>query len=798
MRFTGRASLFIACSLIAAGISLGGTTRWPQLLGPSGDGQVTGTELFSGSHSGLALAWRVPLGPGYSGIAVAKGRAVTLFSDGTDDLVLAVDTQTGEELWRHKLAPTNKAHDGSDGGPGSTPAIHGDLVYALGPKGQFVALRLADGTEVWSKLLSRDFGGREPDYGFATSPVIAGDVVVVQTGGDAGRALSGLDARTGKTLWSLGDEEVEYQSPAFLTLAGEKQVVAISGHQISGIAARSGKVLWEHALGEKERVDSSNILPLGEDGFLTFINGAAVRFKVSKSDGGYEIEEVYRSKDLGGTYALPVSFEGHLYGFKGQFLTCVKADTGKMVWKSRPPGGRGLILIDGHLVVYAAKGNIVVVKATPDGYMETARLQALEGSGYTWPSFAGDTVFVRNLSEMAAVTITDRQSGPLGDQAAVRGGAAEPTTDFARFVHKVDVAENKQELIDEFLAENKTFPLIDGDFIHFVYEGAVDDIAIAGNMIESGSVEAMERIAGTDFYYKTYRLFPATHLEYRFNIDFDKQVLDPRNDQSVPANFGDVDWSLVSQGGGAASPYLEEPPAGHPRGTVETLQFKDKAAGYEREIRVYLPAGYGEGDLTYPLLVVHGLDWLDKGLLSNVLDNMIGKSIEPVVVAVVAARQEWWTEAGGTGTREYVDILAGEIVPYLQEKYRLRDEASSRGVMGSSYFGLTALYVSMKYPEVFGKAAILSANLGLGSDDEVMALIKAHNAENLMLFMGWNRYENRDPDNGVEVRAVNLDLAQLLEENGYSFSGGEALDAYGWGSWRARADDFLLALYPAK
>jgi hypothetical protein len=104
----------------------------------------------------------------------------------------------------------------------------------------------------------------------------------------------------------------------------------------------------------------------------------------------------------------------------------------------------------------------------------------------------------------------------------------------------------------------------------------------------------------------------------------------------------------------------------------------------------------------------------------------------------------------------------------------------------------------MKHPEVFGKVAVLSADLGLGSDDEVMALIKAHKADNLKLFMGWNRYERGNPDTGVEGREDKLNLAQMLEENGYSFTGGEALDAYGWGSWRARADDFLVALFPAK
>jgi enterochelin esterase-like enzyme/outer membrane protein assembly factor BamB len=796
MRVAWRGTAVLAvCFCLALSVAGATTGDWPQMRGPAGDGRVTGTELFSGDRAGLSLTWRIPLGLGYSGIAVADGRAVTLFSDGTHDVAMAVNTLDGKELWRYSIAETYLPHDGSEGGPLSTPVIHDGMVYVLGPKGQLVALKLASGEMIWSKMLPSDFGAVEPEFGFTTSPVVADGVLIVQTGGSEGRALSGLDTRSGKTLWSLGDEKVEYQSPAVVTLAGQRQVVAISGHQISGIEAKNGKVLWEHVLDEKDNVYSSNVMPLDDDGFMTFVGRAAVRFKVSKDDSGYSIQELYRSEDLGGTYALPVEHKGYIYGFKRQFLTCIDAGTGELVWKSRPPGGRGLILVDGHLIVYAAQGNVVVVKATPEGYMETARVQAMEGSGYTWPSFAGNQIFVRSLGEMAAVKIVTAPTGAL----AAAGGddAAAMNTAFMAFVHKLEKAENKQELIDQFLAEHDTLPVVEGEFVHFVYNGAVEDLAIEGNMIEGGAPETMSRVAGTDFYYRSYRLIPRTRWEYRYVVDFDNQVADPRNSETVPADSDEVGWSTFSLDMPATAMFFDEPPEGQPRGTIETITYKKEAEeGEGREIRVYLPSGYAENEKPYPLLVVHGLDWLDKGLLANTLDNLIGTSVQPVVVAVMAPRPEWWLEGGGTGTSEYVDILATEIVPFIEGKYRIKDEAASRAVMGGSFFGVTSVLAALKHPDVFGSAAAQSANMGLGADEEMMALMAERKGEDIRFYVGWNRYEFRDLDSGEDVRDENLRLAQALEENGFTFQGGEVLDAFGWGSWRARSDDILVALFP--
>ncbi len=783
----------LASLVLLVATSQGIAGEWPHLRGPNLDGRLAATGALQGGLVGLELDWRAPLGSGYSGIVISGERAVTMYSDGEVDWVIALDTATGERVWRYRIAMTHKGHDGSDDGPLSSPVISEELVYALGPKGQLLALRLTDGKKVWSRTLPKDFDSAVPHFGFTTTPLVEGNVLVVQTGGPDGRAISGLDKRSGKPLWSLGDDAVDYQSPSLMDLAGRRQIVAISAKQIHGIDPLTGYPLWKHELGENDSVESANPTYAGGDRFLVFAGGDAVVLEVGKSADGYEVKELYRSKELGNTYAAPVFHGGHLYGFRRQFLTCINAETGERLWKSRPPGGRGLILVDGHLVVFGAGGNVVLVEATPDGYREKARLQALDGSGYTWPSFADGKIFVRNLETMASVSVTESATAAVGTTTASRVGSA---SEFDKFVQQVEAASTKAALIDEFMERHAESPIIEGDCAHFVYRGEVGEIAITGTMIASGNAEPLERIEGTDFYYRTYKLEPGGRWEYRYSINFgDEQITDPRNPNAVPATFGNQKFSEVSMPGYEAPGYLGEP-SGSARGTLEEFTYKSESLGNERTVRVYLPPGYQDGSETYPLLIVHqGKDWLERGLMANSLDNLIGDRVAPIVVAFVEPRGEWWLEAGGTGTDDYVAMLAEEFVPYLEEKYRLQREAEAHVVMGTGYFGVTAAYAALKYPDVFGNVALQSVALGLGSDDALMKMIGGKR-EHLRFYLDWNRYELRQVDSAIDLAQDNRRLAEALTQGGYEYTGGEVLDSYGWGSWRARTDRILTTFFP--
>jgi len=771
--------------------TLATATGWPHLRGPDLDGRAAESGVFEGETIALELLWRVPLGPAYSGIAVADGKAVTLYSNGTSDFAVALDAETGNTLWSYKIDSVYRGRDGSSDGPLSTPLMHQGMVYGLGPRGQLFALRLADGHEVWARQVPEAFGAQEPHFGFATTPLIEGDVLVVQVGGSEGRSINGLHRKTGEVLWSRGDDAVEYQSPTVMTLLGQRQIVAVSGRHISGLEPGSGEILWRHEMGEKDRVDTATPTLVGENRFLIFVSGAATVFEVEGGEDGVRVTEVYRSRELGGSYSLPVVHEGHLYGFRGEFLTCVDVATGEKVWKSRPPGGRGLILVDGHLVIYGAQGNVVVAVATSEGYVEKARIKAFEGSAYTWPSFAGGKIFVRNLEEMVSVAVVE----PKGVGSAETAAMAPAEHSFGKFLRKLEMADDKEALIDQFLAEQKSLPVVEGEYVHFLFRGEAEDVAMEGNILPAGGSAGLERVDGTDLYYKTVTLEPGTRWEYRFIKDLSERLVDPHNPRSVPASRGDVGYSELVLAGYELPEHIAEP-TDKARGTLETLTFKSEKLSNEREIRVYLPAGYGEGGRSYPLLLVHGLDWTDRGLMTNTLDNLIGEQVAPLVVAFVAPRKAWWEEGGGTGTGEYVEMLVDELLPFLEDKYRLQKAASSRALLGNEGFGLTAAYGALKHPSVFGKAAISSVHLGAGSGDGLMELIAQKKQPQVQLYLTWNRYDVRRHAGGIDYKGDSEKLAKAFKAHGYDFSGGEVVDAHGWGALRAVEDDILETLFP--
>jgi outer membrane protein assembly factor BamB len=179
---------------------------WPGWRGPTTDLTTRGpVEFANGSDLAFSVVWRAPLGSGYSSVSVAHGVAVTTFSDGTDDLVIAFSAATGDELWRSPIDSTYIGHDGSRTGPISTPYITEGLVYALGPKGRLVAVETSSGDEVWTRDLVADYGSEAPVYGFTTSPLVVGDVLLLQVGGGDGKAVAGFNRHTGEPLWHAGD-----------------------------------------------------------------------------------------------------------------------------------------------------------------------------------------------------------------------------------------------------------------------------------------------------------------------------------------------------------------------------------------------------------------------------------------------------------------------------------------------------------------------------------------------------------------------------------------------------------------
>jgi enterochelin esterase-like enzyme len=627
--------------------------------------------------------------------------------------------------------------------------------------------------------------------------------------------LCAFDRASGAVAWTSGEGAAGYTSPFAMELAGERQLIALNGQELLGVAPANGAVLWRLALGEQSFAGSGLAGAIDGETFYADVGSGLALFRAAKTEVGYAVEERARTRDLGNTYAAPVLHAGHLYGFKGEFLTCVEVGSQKRLWRSRPPGGKGLILVGEHLVVFGSDGVVAVVRATPEGYREEARCAALGHSSYTWPAFAGGRVFLRNDSELACIEVVDAApptaaaAPPAGLPSAAGGGSG----GFEARLAALAAASDKQAALEAWLATAAEFPIVEGDRVHFVFlagderfppvddprwssvvRGEVEDVAIAGLMVPGGS-EALLRVPGTGLFHRTYPIEPGARLEYRFHVDYERWLPDPLNPRRVPGVWGGELSEVLAEGYPEETHYRE--PSGAAGGRIESYEFASALLGDARALSVYLPAGYDTSGASYPLLIVQrGPDYLEKAQLTHTLDNLIGTRVRPLVAVFVTPTDLWWHEAGGTGTEAYLEMLARELVPDLEARYRLLGGPEHRALLAQENFALSAAYGALLYPDVFGQAALQSVALGDIARHALFELIQTDPLEPVAFHIEWNRYEARDADGGYDNAADSRRLSAALRERGYRVGGGEVLDTAGWAAWRARSDDLLAALFP--
>jgi outer membrane protein assembly factor BamB/enterochelin esterase-like enzyme len=766
---------------------------WKRWLGPNQDGSALDHDVFPNAGFDLDVEWSRPLGIAYSGIAVADGRAVTMFADGEFDWLTAVEAKTGKELWLYKIDAMHVGHDGSEGGPVGMPVVDDGVVFGLGAKGHLFAVRLEDGKEIWSLRIDEAFGARPPFYGFTTTPLIVDDLLFLQGGGTEGRSLVGLDKATGELRWSIGDDAVGYQSPVLATFAGREQIVAVTNERFLGLAPGSGEILWEHEYVLEEGEDGyATPLLLGDDRFLLTGQQESRAYQVLKQEGGYGVEEIWSSTALKQSLATPVLYEGHLYGFSGEFLTCIDPTNGEKVWKSRPPGGRGLILVDGHLVVFAIDGSVVVAQASAEGYSEEARVKVSEAGTYTYPSYAAGLIFVRNTKDFAGVAVSAAAKTEM--QVA---DVSSPRNAFERFVRRVERADDKRLLVDDFMASQPRFPVVEEDrWVHFLYRGDAEDVAVTGNMTEFMFEEPLQRVEGTDLYYRSYPIEPGARWEYRFNVDFENSQADPLNPHRVPGDQGDL--SEVGTSAWKRPDYLR-PYEGDGAGRLESFTHSSAILGNEREVDVYLPPGYDENDLSYPLLVVNnGKDWLENAHLANTLNHLIGRGMAPLIAAFVELPEEAGRdEFGGDKSSDHVRMLTEELVPGLDKDYRTITRPDERAIIGVGRGALMATLAAAERPDVFGKAVGFSFYLPNPDAPELMrAISESSAADKPKIWAVWNRYELRRAEWNLDLARDSRRVVEALETHGFPVESREVLDGAGWGSWRIRVAEILGQVFP--
>ena len=769
------------------------TETWPGFRGP--DPAPTGV-LPEGSF-GLVVEWEKDLGSGYSSFAISGDTLVTAFTSGENDVLAAFDRATGGERWRTILAEKYAGHDGSDDGPLATPRISGSDVFMLAPFGQLVALSLEDGRERWRVQLDES-NSTVPDYGYTSSPVTTEELVVIATGGE-GRAVTAFDRETGEVRWTAGDDSATYQAVTTATLAGREQIVAVTDQMVWGLDPADGAALWSERVAEGNvREGGSHPTVIDDHHVLVDLNAESKMFRVSEKDGALDAEEVWSSRAFARSWVLPVHHEGALYGFTGQILTAADAETGEIHWRSRGTSGQNLTLLDGHLVVLDASGELVVAEANPEEYREVSRIPVFEQGDYADAAFADGRFYVRNLEKLAAVRI-DRTVRPQVAQAEV--DPLRHAGELGKLVKKweaMPVAE-RQAAVDSWHAGVESFPLTsESGLATIVYKGDVEDVALGGNTVFgwTGRTEPLHRVEGTDLFYRSIELDPKGNYEYGLSVDFERPGPDPANPHTVEYGFGPQ--SELRMPGWRANPMLSEPAEGIPTGQLEQFQFTSETLGSTRQVQVWLPPNYdASGETSYPLLVVHhGDQAVQFGHLENLLTNLLAAAkIEPLV-AVMLPRVAG-PEYNGPLADDYLTFLTTEMLPHVERHYRVTEDAAQRAVMGIGSAGVISVHAALAHPGTFGKVAAQSFYLGDPNRDAFWELVETTEAEPSLIWIETGPNDYDIPQNGIDAERSSTALAEKLEKRGFPVTVDIVHGTAGWAGWRGQTDRILEALFPA-
>lgn len=383
--------------------------NWPSFRGDHAAGVADGIRLPDqwNAVEGENIRWKTPIpGLAHSSPVVWNNRVFVttaissrgdasfrpgLYGDGdaSDDRsihrwnVFALDRLTGKVLWErtaYEGTPREKRHVKSTYAS-STPATNGEIVVAFfGSQGLYAYD--FEGKLLWNRDLGvLNLGAyRAPDYewGTASSPIIHGNLVIVQCDTQDESFLIALDARTGETVWkSDRDELPSWGTPTAFTAGDRQEIVTNGSNFIRGYDPATGKELWR--LGGSSKITAPT--PVFTDDLIVVASGRrpeapifvlrpGARGDITLPDGETSSEFVAWSRGQRGSYMpTPLIYGSYLYVLQNQgILDCYELATGREVYRERiPHQGSGFsaspVAADGRIYLASEDGDIFVIRA---------------------------------------------------------------------------------------------------------------------------------------------------------------------------------------------------------------------------------------------------------------------------------------------------------------------------------------------------------------------------------------------------------------------------------------------------
>lgn len=374
MRGTARTLTTILFVFALANLSF--TADWSRWRGPHGTGITDESDWNPDALAGAPrIVWETDIGLGHSTPAVrgdhlyiiGNHRVVTRTDTLDIDAVYCMHSRTGKEIWRYEFPCPDKNFPG----PNASPVLDGRRLYTLSWTGDLYCFDSESGSVNWKRNLAGEGLSENNEWGFAGSPVIAGDLLLLT----AGRSGAALDKSTGKTVWQSEAEACGLTTPVLYEMDGRRLAVFSSQTEIHGVDIENGERLWSY-----EWKTCNDPYVLGDNLLLTANHNRKQTILLEMN--GAELEPLWESRVLlGWAFQNQVVIENASFGLanlrRGRTLQCVDLETGELNW-TQDTGDEGALIAAGHrLLILEGDGELVVAEVNPEEYVEISRARIL-------------------------------------------------------------------------------------------------------------------------------------------------------------------------------------------------------------------------------------------------------------------------------------------------------------------------------------------------------------------------------------------------------------------------------------
>lgn len=369
---------FLVCLSSSLGIADDADSAWVRFRGPNGSGVIEDCQVKV-PWSDKQIVAKLDLPGTGNGSPVIWGRQAFMLCGSpstADRFVMSVDIDKPSILWQKQYASeTHHLHKLSSYAS-STPCVDGERVYCAwgAPTSLLVKAFTHAGDEVWS----RDLGRYETQHGFGSSPILAGNNLILFNSQDAEELPPGvppgvdsmiaLDKSTGQTIWQtqLETTRVCYGAPCVTKIDGRDAVICAStGNGFFAIDAMTGKSLWDSKPSPFSKRVVSSLVHAGSLLISTEGSGGGgnLLFAV-KSDGSQE--EVYRIQRAAPYVPTPVVKDDLMFLWADNgIVSCVELATGKPFWSERIGGNvsSSPVIVNDTLVGISQDGVVTFLAA---------------------------------------------------------------------------------------------------------------------------------------------------------------------------------------------------------------------------------------------------------------------------------------------------------------------------------------------------------------------------------------------------------------------------------------------------